>query len=483
MGETQIHDLSALQLRDAINSGEISSRQAVAHFLERIENLDDSYGAFISVTAEQALQQAAEADQRQAARRQTGMLHGMPLAHKDLIDVAGSVTTHGSAAIDHRTADDDGPLAAVLRRQGGISLGKTQVPEFGLTSYSENDIAPPARNPYDRALSAGGSSGGSAAAVAARMLPFGPASDSGGSIRIPAAATGLVGLKPNRGRVPAGSGQADAAGFGVAGPLARRAADAGLLLDAMVTEPNHRALSVSARSRTSATARTSPLSGAPQPAAAPPSSFLEAALRAEGRFRIGISTSSPFDDHFPIAVAPEATAALQAGIDRLISLGHDVVEAPIRYSPVYPEAFTTAWTTMVAGAPIAPDREADLMPLTRTYRNRALKRSAAEFLAALNALKRFEWETIRQYSEYDMILTPALAMTPRPVGWYTSDPDEDYKRQCQYCPFSSMVNVVGLPAVTAPTMHTDNGLPMGIQLIGRPGGEADLLSVIAQLED
>lgn len=474
VGETQIHDLSALQLRDAISSGEISSRQAVAHFLERIENLNDSYGAFVSVSAEQALQQAAEADQRKAEGRQTGMLHGMPLAHKDLIDVAGSVTTHGSAAIPHRMADDDAPLAAMLRRQGGISLGKTQVPEFGLTSYSGNNVAPPARNPYDRELSAGGSSGGSAAAVASRMLPFGPASDSGGSIRIPAAATGLVGLKPNRGRVPAGSGQADAAGFGVAGPLARSAADAGLLLDAMVMDANHRALGVPAQPR------TSPLPGAPQPAAPP--SFLDAALRAEGRFRIGISTSSPFDDHFPIAVEPEAMAALQAGIDRLSGLGHDVVEAPIRYNPVYPEAFTTAWTTMVAAAPIDPDREADLMPLTRTYRDRALKRSAAEFLAAINDLKRFEWETIRQYSEYDMILTPALAMTPRPVGWYTSDPDEDYKRQCQYCPFSSMVNVVGLPAVTAPTMHTDNGLPMGIQLIGRPGGEADLLSVVAQLE-
>ncbi|HET7415040.1 MAG TPA: amidase [Arthrobacter sp.] len=475
MGETPIHDLSALQLRDSIRSGQISSQQAVAHFLKRIESLNDSYGAFISVNAESALREAAAADEQLAAGRPAGMLHGMPLAHKDLLDVAGAVTTHGSAAIDHRIADDDAPLAAVLRRHGGISLGKTQVPEFGLTSYSENNIAPPARNPHDPALSAGGSSGGSAAAVAARMLPFGPASDAGGSIRIPAAATGLVGLKPNRGRVPAGSGQADAAGFGVAGPLARTAADAGLLLDAMVTEANHRALGVPGRPGNA----TRP--GAIQPASAP-SSFLSAALRAEGRFRIGVSTASPFDEHFPIDIHPEAKNALQAGIDKLTSLGHDVVEAPVHYNPAYPEAFTTAWTTMVAAAPIGPEREVDLMPLTRTYRSRALKRSAAEFLAAVNVLKQFEWETIKQYSGYDMMLTPALAMTPRPVGWYTSDADEDYKRQCQYCPFSSMVNVVGLPAVTAPIMHTANGLPMGIQLIGRPGGEAELLSAVAQLE-
>ncbi|WP_026821291.1 amidase [Arthrobacter castelli] len=447
MGETQIHDLSAMHLRDAIRSGEISSRQAVAHFLERIDSLNDSNGAFISVSAGRALQEADTADELQAAGDATGL------------QFVGSV----------------GPLAAALRNQGAISLGKTQVPEFGLTSYSENNIAPPARNPYDTALSAGGSSGGSAAAVATRMLPFGPASDAGGSIRIPAAATGLIGLKPNRGRVPAGSGQADAAGFGVAGPLARTAADAGVLLDAMVQSPHHRALGVPRRPRT-----ISP-SGAAQPE--PPPSFLAAALRAEGRFRIGVSLASPFEGHFPIDVDPEAMAALQTGIDRLTALGHDVVEAPIHYDRSYPEAFTTAWTSMVAAAPIAEDREPDLMPLTRTYRERAMKRGAAEFIGAVNTLKRFEAETLRQFSDYDMILTPALAMTPRPVGWYTSDPDEDYKRQCQYCPFSSFVNVIGLPAITAPTLHTADGLPMGIQLIGRPGGEAELLSTVAQLEE
>src|SRR6478735_3236909 len=169
----EIHELSAVALRDALRSGELSARQASAHFLDRIANENPHLGAFITVTAEQALKDAAAADSR------------------------------------HAGAANDG--AAALKRAGVVSLGKTQVPEFGLTAYSENRIAPPSRNPHALSRSSGGSSGGSAAAVAARLLPFAPGSDGGGSIRIPAAACGLVGLKPGRGLVPAGESTGDPA--------------------------------------------------------------------------------------------------------------------------------------------------------------------------------------------------------------------------------------------------------------------------------
>ena len=179
---------------------------------------------------------AADAVHARAAREGTELplLHGMPVAFKDLTDVAGVITTHGSAALDHKPALADGSLAATLKAAGVISLGKTQVPEFGLTAYSENRIAPPSRNPYALSRSSGGSSGGSAAAVAARLVPFAPGSDGGGSVRIPAAACGLVGLKPGRGLVPAGESSGDPAKLVVAGPLARSAADAALMLDALV---------------------------------------------------------------------------------------------------------------------------------------------------------------------------------------------------------------------------------------------------------
>ncbi len=457
----ELGTMTALELRDALAAGVVSAREATEYYLGRIEALNPSLGSFVAVTADLALAEASRADDALAHGQTPALLHGMPLAHKDLTDVAGVPTTMGSAAVPAAPAAEDGPLVAVLRAAGAISLGKTQVPEFGLSSYSENLIAPPARNPLDPSLSPGGSSGGSAAAVAAGMLPFAPGTDGGGSVRIPAAATGLVGLKPNRGRVPSGGGQRDLGQFVVAGPLARTAADAALMLDAMVAEPNFHATS----------------------AAAQPGSFLEAALRHEGRFRIGVSTRSPFESRLDIRLDPEAVLGLEAGILALTGAGHDVGEAAVDYDERYPDAFGLVWTAPLANIPLPPESEGELIPLTATMRRRALQRSAADLAGAVEILRGFEEDTIRQYAAWDMILTPALGMSPRPIGWYwTGDADEDYERQCQYSPYTSMVNVCGLPAITVPTHRTAEGLWMGIQLIGRPGAEADLLAVAAQLE-
>jgi amidase len=456
---SDLHELSALQLRDALRRGEVGALELTEHYLRRIEELNPRLGAFVTVTAELALAQARVADDHQAHGRALPLLHGLPLAFKDLTDVAGVATTYGSSALEHVPARFSHTLVQVLQEAGAVSLGKTQVPEFGLTSYSENRVAAPARNPLDPALSPGGSSGGSAAAVAAGMLPFAPGTDGGGSIRIPAAATGILGLKPGRGRVPAGTAREDAAALVVAGPLARTAADAGLLLDAMVDEPQARA------------------------AFPEKPDFLAAALRAEGRFRIGVSTASPFAAAYPLRLDPAAQDALDAGIRLLAGLGHDIVETAFRYDNRYAQAFGTAWTSSLANVQIPASREAQLMPLTRALRRRALQRPAAAVAEALAVLARFAADTRGQYAGYDLVLTPALAQTPRPLGWYTMvDPEVDYMRQCQYSPYSSMVNVCGLPAVAVPVHTTAAGLSMGIQLIGRPGAEAQLLAVAAQLE-
>jgi amidase len=463
---SELHDLPALTLRDALARGTVSAREVTEHFLRRIDALNPDLGSFVTVTHDDALRAADHADRLHSSGVALGPLHGVPIAHKDLTDVAGVRTTLGTAALDHAVAEKDAPLASVLRRAGAISLGKTQVPEFGLSCYSENRIAPPARNPLDPRLSPAGSSGGSAAAVAARMVPFAPGTDGGGSVRIPAAATGLVGLKPNRGRVPSGSAQADLGQLVVAGPLAHTAADAGLLLDVLVQEPNYRPTSAASRY---------------------PGSFLDAALRAEGRFRIGVSTASPFagagDVLGDLGLDSAATDALHAGIGMLQRAGHDVVEADLTYDRRYHDAFQLVWTAGLATAPLPADREDRLTDITRVLRRRALGRSAADLAAAVDVLRQFEHETIRQYSDYDMILTPAVAMTPRPIGWYTdADGDTDYLRQCRYSPYTSMVNVCGLPAVTVPTLRLPDGLSMSVQLIGRPGEEAQLLAATAQIE-
>lgn len=458
---SELHELTALEQRDAIRRGEVSSRELTEHYLGRIEECNPALGAFVVVTGEAALAEAAAADERQARGGAIPALHGLPLAHKDLADVVGVVTTHGSAALEHAVATADSPLVSVLRRAGAINLGKTQVPEFGLSCYSENLIAPPSRNPLNQELSSGGSSGGSAAAVAAGMIPFAPGTDGGGSVRIPAAATGLIGLKPNRGRVPSGSGQSDLGQFVVAGPLARTTADAALLFDAMVDEPNYHATS-----------------------AAGQGSFLDAALRADGRFRVGASTASPFAEAFPIALDDDARLGFEAGLKALTAVGHDVVEADLRYDGRYHEAFQTVWTAGLAVARIPANREPQLTMLTRTLRRRAQARSATDLAAAVDILRQFEQDTIEQYSAFDIIATPTLGMAPRPIGWYTdADADTDYMRQCQYSPYTSMVNVCGLPAITVPVYTTSTGLSMGIQLIGRPSSEACLFNVSAQLEE
>ena len=464
----ELHELPALALRNLLRSGTVSAVEVTAHFLARIGQQNPLLGAFITVTADQAREQARAADALHscADADDLPMLHGMPLAFKDLTDVAGVVTTHGSAALDHKPAPADSPLVSLFKEAGVIPLGKTQVPEFGLTAYSENRVAPPSRNPHAPSRSSGGSSGGSAAAVASGLLPFAPGTDGGGSVRIPAAACGLVGLKPGRGLVAAGESAGDPGRLVVPGPLARTAEDAALMMDALV----------------------------------PGNQYLRAAQEEPPRLRIGITLDSPWSSTFPFTPEREALDALSAGESLLEHAGHDLGDAAIRYDNRYPDAFTTAWTAGVGAARISPSREALLAPLTRTFRRRAQQRSPAKLAEALAFLRQFQHDTLAQYGQWDLMLMPALAQTPRPVGWFTGtahggdrwpsaqwpgDADGDYRKQCEYAPWSSMVNVCGLPAITIPVHWTGggtgSGLPMGIQLVGPMGSEALLLQVAHQL--
>ena len=459
---SEISGFTALELRDALAAGELSAREVGAHFLGRIEALNPSLGSFITVTAEQAMDAARRADEEFAAKRAPlRALHGMPLAYKDLLDVAGVPTSYGTAALPALAAEKDNALVATLSSAGAISLGKTQVPEFGLSCHSENDIAPPARNPLNPALSAGGSSGGEAAAVAAGMLPFGPGNDGGGSVRIPASACGLVGLKPGLGTIPSDVLDGTLDPFGaprltVSGPLAHNALDAALLMDAMI-DPSQ-------------------------------GTFLDT-LRSGGidslrGLRIGVSTASPFASAYPISLSPEAHAALNKAIETLNRRAHHVEEAEIYYDAMYPETFSTVWTSGLASAPLPPGSEEKLGTLARSFRERATAREVAVSLAAAAKLTEIAADFRTQWGRYDVVLTPAMAHTPPEIGYYTSqDADTDYMRQCQYTPFTSMVNVSGLPAVTVPTLTTADGLSMGVQIIGRAGSEIQLLALAAQLSE
>lgn len=456
----ELHHLTAQEQWDWLQRGEVTPLELTTHYLERIARLDGELGAFITVTADAALERAREVE---TAVPRSAPLWGLPFADKDLVQRKGVRTTFGSRLTADFVPEVSDELVTVLDAAGGVSLGKTNTPEFGLPSYTENLVAPPARNPYDLALGAGGSSGGAAVAVAAGLLPFAPGSDGGGSVRIPAAACGLVGLKPSRGLIPAGTGLDKLAGLVVPGPLARTVADAAMLLDAMIAGGDYPFAVRSPRWEGGG--------------------LLGAAVRGEGRYQLGVMTTSPWDSAYDIRIAPEATAALDLAVRELDALGHGVEQAALEPDDSYAPAFRTIWQAGAASIPAEGEALELLEPLTQWLVARGRELSARELAEALATLAAFERSVIRQLSGFDAVLTPALALTPRPIGWYDqADAELNFAQQVQYTPFTSFLNVSGLPAITLPVATTESGLPMGVQLIGRPGGEHVLLALGAQLE-
>lgn len=473
MNEQVADPPEAWTLCEALRRGEVGSAALVQHALDAAATKSE-YGAFVGVNAELALAEASAADELLAAARADESialppLLGLPTAHKDLVDQRGHLTTRGSLAVPHLVAAADDPIVAAVRSAGAVSIGKTQVPEFGIAGYSENEVAPPARNPHDPALTAGGSSGGTAGAIAAGIIPAAIASDAGGSIRIPAAACGLVGLKPGRGIVPADAlnGLIDENGapcMAVSGPIARTARDAALLFDSVLSPSG----SGMGGSSVEAVARAGELRG----------------------LRIGVSLASPFEGWADIRFSDDALAALNAGIAALETAGHAVEPAEFAYDPRYPDIFTTVWTAALARIPFAPGAEEGLGPLARMFLERARATAAEQLAEAVGAMHAFAADATAQWGAYDAVLTPALAFAPPQVGAFQAlGPEGDYRLQCEWVPQTSMVNVAGLPAVTAPTFRTaptataPAGLPMGVQLIGRAGDEAQLLQLVAQLMD
>ncbi|WP_127792974.1 amidase [Agromyces sp. LHK192] len=458
-----LHEYTALELHQLLQRGEVTPTEATSHYLARIERLGDTVGAFAHVDAGAALERASDVE-REVPK--AAPLWGMPLADKDLHLRAGMPARFGSRAFAAHVAAESDDLVRAVDAAGAVSLGKTATPEFGMPSYTEGLAFPPARTPWDLSRGAGGSSGGAAAAVAAGLLPFAPGSDGGGSIRIPAASCGLVGVKPSRGRVPAGSGLGSLAGLGVAGPIARTVADAALLLDGIIAPNGYPARH-------------------PYAVRAPGDDgpFLGAAIRGEGRFQLGVMLDSPWDDFTDVVVAPEAMAALDRAVEFAERLGHGVEAMPPEPEPGYPDAFRAVWQAGAATIPVDGEAEQLLEPLTRWLVRRGRELPARALAESLSWLAEYERRVIRRFAPFDAVLTPALAMTPRPVGWYDAeDGERNFAQQVAFTPFTSMVNVSGLPAITLPVHDTDEGLPMGVQLIGRPGGEATLFAIAAQFE-
>jgi amidase len=441
---------------ELVAAGEVSSVTLVERALARAELLQPLLQPFRVILAEQARAEAVRADERLAAGESAPLL-GVPFAIKDDVDLAGEITPFGCGG-EHLPAITDSELVRRLREAGAVIVGKTMTPEAGQWPFSESPAFGAARNPWNPAHTPGGSSGGGAAAVAAGIVAATIGSDGAGSVRIPAAWCGLVGLKPQRGRISTWPEAEAFNGLTCFGPLAHTVSDAALLLDLL------------------AGSHEGDLHKPPAPA----EPFVMAAGRDPGRLRVALSFATP--SGAPSKLHPEIRAAVERLAVKLGELGHDVIRADPRYGLVGPafvprgSAGTRDWCAHL------PDHTA-LEPRTQV----ALRVGKALGGLPLRIARRVEPALQRRigriFDRVDVVLTPTTARFPPLVGsmdgrgwWKTNN------AASVLCPYAWPWNVLGWPAMSIPAGHGSTGLPIGAQLLGRENDEATLLALATQLE-
>jgi Asp-tRNA(Asn)/Glu-tRNA(Gln) amidotransferase A subunit family amidase len=446
---------SALELAARVRAREVSPVELVQLYLERIERIDPQLNAYVTVDADGALAAARAAE----SVASDAPFRGVPLPVKDLHETAGLRTTYSTKALADNVPRHDAAVVRRLREAGFVLLGKTNTPELGTIGMTESELNGACRNPWDTTRTSGGSSGGAAAATAAGLCPAAHGSDGGGSIRNPSSCCGVVGVKPSRGRVspaPYGSG---ALGLGTSGPIARTVRDAAALLDVMRGY------------------ETGDFFVAPEPERP----FLAECDDVPGRLRVAVTTQPPVE----VPVDDECAAAAASTADLLAELGHDVREAtPPWQSDELLVDFVRIWQVGPAVAGI--DDLSLLEPINRALAEDARVTSSPDLTVSIQRLQRMVREVLVFWDDVDVVVTPTLALPPVPVGWTFEDTDGDphaaFARQILFTPYTPLVNVTGQPALSLPLHWSDAGLPIGVQLIGRPFAEATLLRVAAQLE-
>jgi amidase len=453
---------SAIELAEMVRSGEISARELVEASLERIEELNPALNAFVDIDAERALA-AADAvkpgDERPFA--------GVPTAIKNNRPVQGLRLTYGCPLMAQNMCDYDHNITRRVKEAGFVIVGTTTLPEYGILPVSEAQIFGPTRNPWDLQRTPGGSSGGAAAAVASGMLPVAHGNDGGGSVRIPAACCGLVGLKPSRGRISAAPELGDSS-LGIDGMLTRTVADTAAILDVL------------------AGYELGDATWAPDP----PEPFAQSAAGDPGRLRIAATTLPPIPD---TPIDPMCARAVQDAADLLRSLGHEVeeVDPPWQadglqqlFGAVFSNhiALSIAYSGIVAGRTPSAD---DMEPMSWAIYSMIEKLNAVQGMGAAVQLQAFARRLVTFLAPYDALLTPALAERPLPLGTLDTaapEPMSTFTRSGVFTPFTPVFNATGQPGISVPLFEGEDGLPLGVQLVGRPAGEGPLLALAAQLE-
>ena len=461
MASSDLMFTPAGDLAARVRGGELSARELVQASLDRIAALDGDLNAFVEVDGEHAL---AAADEIQPG--DVRPFAGVPIAIKSNVPVEGLCMDFGSKFLAGHRPGHSAYLVRRLREAGFVVVGVTNMPEFGILPTTEPRHSGVTRNPWDRGRTPGGSSGGSAAAVAAGLVPVAHGNDGGGSIRIPASCCGLVGLKPSRGRISKGPDLGDS--FLVSdGVLTRTVGETATLLDVLagyeVGDANW--------------------------AARPVEAYSTSVRRDPGRLRIAITTANPLE----VDVDPECVRGMHQAAELLSSLGHEVEEA----APLMPGKDGLALFISVFGPAVAlgisygellagrPPDDDEIEPLSRAILDQALHTSSVGYLGAVAQLQALARAIVAFFAEYDLLLTPGLAERPLAIGdctGYGEKPMADLARSGAFTPFTALFNITGQPAISVPIGFGEDNLPTNVQIAGKPLGEDTLLQVAAQIE-
>ena len=453
-------DYDGLALAGLVKGRAVSAAELLDAALQRVERHNPALNVIVTPLIDAARRSIASG-------LPNGAFEGVPFLVKELVaSVTGAPTTFASRLYANNVPAADSEIVARFRRAGLVIFGKTNSPEFGLSPTTESRLYGVTRNPWRTDLAPGGSSGGSAAAVAAGMVPVAHATDGGGSIRIPASCCGLFGLKPTRARITAGpEGGEGLSGLACQHVVSRSVRDSAALLDAIA----------------------GPLPGDPYTAVPPTRPWLDEVAVAPGRLHIGFAKTAPTG----VPVDPACVAAVEDAARLCESLGHDVEEAAPQYDAA---ALQDGFVTLFASHTMANIARAtggalparDLVePLTYALAERGRKISAAEFIGHLHALHRQARRIAQFFERYDLWLTPTLAKPPLPIGSFdieSSDVDRWLEGLAGFIPFTYPFNITGQPAASVPLYWSTDNLPIGVQFAARYGDEALLFRVAAQLE-
>jgi amidase len=461
----------ASELADMVRQRDISARELVQNSLDRIEELNPALNAFVQVDAERALAAADEVgpgDERPFA--------GVPIAIKNNRAVNGLRLTYGCSLMADHVSSYDHNIVRRFRDAGFVIVGTTTLPEYGILPVSEARLFGPTRNPWDLQRTPGGSSGGAAAAVAAGMVPVAHGNDGGGSVRIPAACCGLVGLKPSRGRISPAPDLGDSP-LTIDGVLTRTVAETAAILDVLAGYEI-------------GDATWAPPPSEPFAAAAGRAAVSADAARG-GRLRIASTTLPPIPD---AVVDPVCAGAVAEAAEVLRSLGHEVdeVDPPWQIeglSEIFGAVFSVHIAQSIAYSGVVGGHEPtaeDLEPMSWAIFSMVQQLNAVQGMGLAQQLQGFARRLVSFLAPYDALLTPALAERPLPIGTLdtaAADPMSTFTRSGLFTPFTPVFNADGQPGISLPLFQGEDGLPLGVQIVGRPAGEQNLLSLATQLEE